>query len=355
MVDRFAFIIHPLGFEDLALKFPILRRLPTFVSKLGLKLYGATKVSDIRGIRSKTGKELEGLFIACPLTSEMLIHGDAKRNIDTIVKCGRIAEAEGAKIVGLGAFTSVVGDAGVTIADRLDIAVTTGNTYTVATALEGALKACRLLGKEPSSVPAAVIGAGGSIGAAIAKLLAPDVGRLTLIDLDPARIEQVAGEIQCGTPIDLSTDVNAALPEVDLVVTVTSAVSAIVQPHHLKRGAVVCDVARPRDVSAQVAKERPDVLVIEGGVVRVPGDVDFGLNFGFPPKTAYACMSETMILALEGRFEDYTLGRTLSLDKVREIRELAAKHGFELAGFRSFERAVDEATIERVRQLSQAG
>ena len=142
----------------------------------------------------------------------------------------------------------------------------------------------------------------------------------------------------------------------DLIVTATSAAgNKVLDIMKVKPGCVITDVARPLDMSAEDVAKRPDVLVIEGGVVRVPGDVDFGLNFGFPPKTAYACMSETMILALEGRFEDYTLGRTLSLDKVREIRELAAKHGFELAGFRSFERAVDEATIERVRQLSQAG
>ena len=38
-----------------------------------------------------------------------------------IVACGHLAEDLGAKILGLGAFTSVVGDAGKTIADRLDI------------------------------------------------------------------------------------------------------------------------------------------------------------------------------------------------------------------------------------------
>ena len=37
-------------------------------------------------------------------------------------------------------------------------------------------------------------------------------------------------------------------------ITVSSAVEAIVKPEHIKRGAVVCDVARPRDVSVAVAK-----------------------------------------------------------------------------------------------------
>jgi fatty aldehyde-generating acyl-ACP reductase len=41
----------------------------------------------------------------------------------------------------LGAFTAVVGDAGITIAKNLNIPVTTGNSYTVATAIEGTKKA----------------------------------------------------------------------------------------------------------------------------------------------------------------------------------------------------------------------
>jgi len=112
---------------------------------------------------------------------------------------------------------------------------------------------------------------------------------------------------------------------------------------------VVCDVARPRDVSVRVAKERPDVLVIEGGVVSVPGDVDFGMTFGFPPKTAYACMSETMMLALEDRPESYTLGKDVSVQQVEETLAMAKRHGFKLAGFRSFERAVDDESIKRAK------
>ncbi|MCL6624776.1 MAG: hypothetical protein K6T17_09215, partial [Fimbriimonadales bacterium] len=114
-----------------------------------------------------------------------------------------------------------------------------------------------------------------------------------------------------------------------------------------------CDVARPRDVSRRVAEERPDVLVLEGGIVEVPGDVNFGFDFGFPPRMAYACMAETMILALENRPEPFTLGKKVSVAQVEEIRRLAEKHGFRLAGFRSFEKPVSEETIQRVRRLAE--
>ena len=120
-------------------------------------------------------------------------------------------------------------------------------------------------------------------------------------------------------------------------------------PEHLKPGAVVCDVARPRDVSVRVSRERPDVLVIEGGVVQVPGNVEFNFRFGFPEGMAYACMSETMMLALEDRAESYTLGKDVSVEQVEEMMALARKHGFKLAGFRSFEKAVDQAAIDRAK------
>ena len=111
------------------------------------------------------------------------------------------------------------------------------------------------------------------------------------------------------------------------------------------------DVARPRNVSRRVAQKRDDVLVIEGGMVAVPGpDMDFGFDFGFPPRMAFACMAEVMILALEGRYESFTLGRDITVDQVQEIEALGARHGFKLGGFRSFERAVTDQEIERVRR-----
>ena len=91
------------------------------------------------------------------------------------------------------------------------------------------------------------------------------------------------------------------------------------------------------------------VQVIEGGMVEVPGEVDFHFNFGFPARMAYACMAETMALALEGRYESYTLGKDLTIEQVQEIDRIARRHGFKLGGFRSFERAVSDEQIEQIK------
>ncbi|MBC7877149.1 MAG: shikimate dehydrogenase, partial [Anaerolineales bacterium] len=135
----------------------------------------------------------------------------------------------------------------------------------------------------------------------------------------------------------------------------TSAIHDVVRPEHLQPGSVVCDVARPRDVSAMVAAVRDDILVIDGGMVDVPGTVDFHFNFGFPEGKAYACMAETIALALEGRFEDYTVGRDITLERVQDITAIAEKHGFRMSGFRSFEREVTTEQIEAVKKNARMG
>jgi predicted amino acid dehydrogenase len=357
-LHRFAFIIHPLNIEDVARKrkYRVARYLPEAWVESGLRLIRPQVVSEITGVRSATGAETAGWFIGCPLTAKQLINGNVEKNTEMIIACGRLAARQGAEIVGLGAFTSVVGDAGVTIAEALDIGVTTGNSYTVATAVEGALEAGRQVGIDPRAARAAILGATGAIGKVCARLLVREVGSLTLAARRKPDLNGLAHELnRNGAIVDVTTDLNDALRDADLIIAVTSAVDAVVQPEMLKPGAVVCDVARPRDVSKRVAEVRDDVLVIEGGAVAVPGEVDFHFDFGFPPRTAYACMAETMILALEGRTGDYSLGRDLQIGQVEEISALASKHGFGLAGFRSFERTVTEEQVARVREAGRRG
>lgn len=344
-MTRFAFIIHPIHARDVARKYPLARFFPDGAIEAFLKFKKPMILSEITGIRSIAGPTTEGIFIGCPMTPRQMTQTMPLDQVYAkIVACAELAHANGAKIIGLGAFTSVVGDGGITIAKKSPIAVTTGNSYTVATAIQGTLKACEMLGIDPRSARLAVVGATGAIGKTCATVLSRTFGSTVLIGRDESRTAAIAHELGAESSVNVQD-----IQDADAIVTVTSSDTAVILPEHLKTGSVVCDVARPRDVSVRVSKERQDVLVIEGGVVKVPGDVQFNFNFGFPPGTAYACMSETMLLALEDRPESFTLGKDVSVAQVDETIALAAKHGFELAGFRSFERAVSDVDIERVR------
>ncbi|HNB50590.1 MAG TPA: hypothetical protein PK530_01535 [Anaerolineales bacterium] len=354
-MDSFAFIIHPIHPKrDVSRKYPLLGKFLTerqinFFSTFFPPVY----ISEIEGITSQaTNKQIHGWFLACPLTPTRMMELPEKVVYRKIIETGRLAEKLGAQILGLGAFTSVVGDAGITIAKELDIPVTTGDAYTVAIGVEALLKAAYRLNVSLSQSSAAVVGATGAIGQVCARKLAEKVPELHLIGRRQSALEALRDQIQSVTGlsnIHISTDVND-IKKANLILTVTSAIDTIIHPEHLQSGSIICDVARPRDVSARVAAVRDDVLVIDGGMVDVPGPVDFHFDFGFPPGKAYACMAETMALALEGHFADYTLGKDLHLEQVNEIETMANKHGFRLSGFRSFEKAVTDEDIERVLQ-----
>jgi len=353
-MDTFAFIIHPIDPKrDVSRKFPLLGRILTerqidFFSTFFPPVY----ISEIEGITSEaTGKQIKGWFVAAPYTPRRMMELPERTVYRKIIQTGKMAERLGAQMLGLGAFTSVVGDAGVTIAKSLDVPVTTGDSYTVAIAVQAVREAARLMDIPLKDATAAIVGATGTIGKVCAEMLAEDVARLYLIarreDALHELREQLTGRGRSDVLVSTSMDV---LAKAQLILTVTSAVHDVIQPEYLQPGSVVCDVARPRDVSAMVASARDDILVIDGGMVDVPGPVDFHFNFGFPAGKSYACMAETIALTLEGRFEDYTLGRTLSRERVDEISAIAEKHGFRLSGFRSFEREVTQEQIDAIRQ-----
>ena len=247
-MGKFAFIIHPIEVKrDVARQYPFARYLPESLVEFLVKRTSPRMVSHITGIRSLTGAEAEGWFIGCPLSPRQFLELDEQFVYGKIIECGKIGEDLGAGIVGLGAFTSVVGDAGVTVARNLNIAVTTGNSYTVATAIEGLIEAGRQMEIDVSAATAGVVGATGSIGRACAQMLRDRVARLLLIGRDLNKLAAVREATSGGAAeVMVSSQIEEALPECDLVVTVSSAIDAIIQPHHLKPGAVICDVARPR-------------------------------------------------------------------------------------------------------------
>jgi predicted amino acid dehydrogenase len=356
MQDTFAFIIHPINARrDVARKYPLLGKILSekqidFFCQFWPPVY----LSQIDGICSQaTGREVVGWFVAAPYTPRMMLSLPVNRVYRKIIQTGHLAERLGARILGLGAFTSVVGDAGITIAQALDIPVTTGDSYTIAVAVNTAEEAARQMGVDLSHTTVAVVGANGAIGRPCSELLSCKVERLLLVGRQQLMLEAVRERCEGRrAKVEVHTDLSH-LSEASVILAATSATSAIIHPEHVRPGAVICDVAVPPSVSRSVAQQRGDVLVVEGGSVNVPGQVDFHFSFGYPRGKVYACMAETMALALEGRYEDYTLGKEIQLERVQEINEIATRHGFTLSGLRSFNREITAEQVARVRQQAE--
>jgi predicted amino acid dehydrogenase len=358
-VARFAFVIHPLSvdfiFNHPQLKY--LRFLPKRLVERAMANVRPMYLSRITGVQSpSTGQEVEGYLLGLGATPRELMRHKPGFTYRRLIVASRMAQRLGARIMGLGAFTKVVGDAGMTVAYKSDIAITSGNSLTVAATLEAAKQAVITMGGRIDEGRAVVIGATGSIGAVCSRLIAQAIQDVVLVAPRPEKLIALKKTIEKETPgarVVIATDASPHLGDADLVVTTTTAIGQkVIDVLKLKPGCVVCDVARPPDVKEEDAKLRPDILVVESGEILLPGEPDFGFDIGLPPGVAYACLAEAAVLAMEGRFENFTLGRNIEMEKVKEMYRLFKKHGLQLEGLRSFGRYVTEEEVAKKRELA---
>jgi len=374
---RFAFLFHPLDLCSYADFDPTLAGLaPEALADAVSVIHGLAEsalVGEAR-ITSEVGPSAFGEFILIGHTAAELMAMSHARAADIIGRAIDRARDRGALLVGLGAFTSIVTQGGLAVKDR-GVALTSGNSFTVASTLDATLGALLAAGNHEPAV--AVVGAGGAIGRALALLLAEDVSRLLLVGnpgrsaehvhtqlLDIAaeacrrvvtRAEQATGTLAlrifaapnlpaadaplaafrelaatlCGPdgPIVLTRDAALAAREADAILTATSATGVLLGAADLRPGAIICEISRPRNLGPELRTQRPDVRVIDGGVIAIPGQPDLG-NFGLPRGRAYACMAETMLLALEQRYSSTSLGGALDLAEIDAMRARARTHGF---------------------------
>ena len=377
---RFAFLLHPLDLQSYADFDPTLAGLaPDELADAVRVIHGLADsafVGEAR-ITSAAGRSAYGEFILVGHTAAELLAMSHAQAAAVIGEAIDRARERGARLVGLGAFTSIVTQGGLAVQDR-GVALTSGNSFTVASALDATHDALRAAGKLDPAV--AVVGAGGAVGRALALLFVEDVGRLILVGnpgrsakyvqdqlldiaaeacrrvvaradggplvggLLAARILAAPGrpaadapraafralaEGLCGPggPIVLTSDVGLAAREADALVTATSATGVLIGAADLRPGAILCEVSRPRNLGPELRAQRPDVRVIDGGVIALPGRPDLG-NFGLAQGHAYACMAETMLLALEQRYDSASLGGELDLAEIDAMRTRARTHGF---------------------------
>lgn len=274
--SRFAFVIHPLSqkfFSNVEPPGTIAKLTPSLVMDVVEKAvaYAPPFVySHVTGIKSPTGAEAEGWLISVGGTPKELMAHSPEFTYARLLMAAETAKKLGAQVMGLGAFTKVVGDAGVTVAKQAPLPITTGNSYSASGALWAAHEAMQQLGmaevddRGRIQGKAMVVGATGAIGLVCARLLALSSDELWLVSPESAKLLALKHEIQRDNP---RAEIHAAatpgdhLTDMDLTVTATSgAGKRVLDIMDVKPGCVITDVARPLDLSPEDVAKRPDVL-----------------------------------------------------------------------------------------------
>lgn len=348
---RFAFLVHPRAdvAADMARVWRPFGRVPEGAWQWAMRRL-PLPAQPFATIRRSGGAEVEGWVVAVPVGARQLLAEDRSWVVGRIEAAVDRAESLGATIVGLGALTAPATGAGRLLRERPGMSFTTGNAFTAYLTVEGLR---RLLPAAPGG-HIAIVGATGSVGSCVVRLLADEpLGTdLTLVARGQRRLDDLAAEVRAtGLAVRTATTMDA-VRDADLVLVLTSAADALLGADHLKRGAVVLDDTQPRNTDPALQRERPDVLVVDGGVAAIPG-VDLRGDIGLPRGLAYACLCETMLMAFDG-VEGSAVGQA-SVDHALRMRDAARRFahlGFSLADPLSFGRPI--SWPEPVDELAEA-
>ena len=356
-MNKFAFVSHYLDTQLVSelVTLPLIANLPRQHLKWLVRMLPPHQYMRFHPMNSINGQQASGIGILCPLLPEHFVTLSPMTVLKKIVSAAKIGERFGAKIIGLGGFTSVFGNEGEEVAKYLTASITSGNTYTAVLATQGIIRAAELLGLNLEECRLAVIGATGDIGSACTRLLSKKVRETILVARDENRMCQLASElVQNGRKkVVVMKRTSEAVKNADLILCVASAITTLIEESYLKTGAIVCDVGYPANVAHNIMAHRNDIFIFEGGLATWSGYEQLGdkkkIQKFSPPGTVHGCLAETMLLALEGKFVNFSIGRgNITGEKMREISAIADKHGFKLAPFLY---GSTHYSIEQVKQI----
>ena len=343
--ERVAFLGHLLAAGDITHVEPSLARLPadaleTYLEESSRLIEPC--IFDEIDVQSITGAAVHLSFVGLTLTSRQIAQAlegpDREWIMQKLEAAVALARDSGNQVVGFGGYTSII-SANCRRVRTQGIGVTTGNSLTTGMGILAVRQAADELGIDMAGASLAVVGATGNIASTYAAMIAPSVRELVLVvrsvsspKIRPllARLRAVAPQVRV-----LVVDDIAAIARCQLIVAASNVPEPLIYPSHLADGPVaICDISLPSDVSDDVHQERPDVLVIRGGIVRLPFNHDFAVaGIALPRGHALACMSETLLMGLEGLTSNGSVG-PVTEEGVRRTLGWAAKHGFALADIR---------------------
>lgn len=373
----FAFLIHPPSVEEMVKGLPIsvlknyssgeIKRLVDTLFLMA-RLDINPEVCHSFSVSNKS-MTVNGNFILAPILPEHMVKLPSKEKKALLKDYVQVAKKAGADVIGLGAFTSVISKAGVTIQDEVkDLTLTTGNSLTATSTIF----AIKEYFEKKSKNKIAVVGALGSVGQIISigvscffssvillgkkntakhrylRLLEKmiDIGFDESIQcsdnsviawirkliennshlsaaLIAKMILSLTDEDNC--PINIHEDIDVEkLNKACCIVSATSAGKSFIDPSTLSKEILLVDVARPSDFKGSYQN------LVEGGIVKQPEAVRYGDCNMVHTDTGYnlACLSETISLALSNANGHYSIGLDVSYKDALAIHYDALKNGF---------------------------
>jgi fatty aldehyde-generating acyl-ACP reductase len=289
-------------------------------------------------IGSITGAKARGTYIDSFIPPDHLEAGYVHQGVARVRGAASCAIKAGARIVGLGGFSSILIEGNFDqLPERRDTVFTTGNTLTVGLIVQGIRKMCAIEGRDVRQSTLLIVGATGDVGSGCARCLAPFAKRVVLHARNLERLRRLAAELEAdGAAVEIATNLEQLSVEADLVICAASLASPSLLLGRIAPQALVCDAGYPKNLSP--GSDIGGATIFFGGLGQITGGMRFEPDFSgilnrHPSRdVVHGCLLEAMALALERRFEPFSHGRGfITPERVAKIEAIAARHGIRLA------------------------
>lgn len=299
---------------------------------------------EITNIVTKDGHEATVLITAIPLLPDQIKNDDNANILDAMLKAALVqSQRRGATVFTLGALLSTKGNGGSALQKwainrGLTIKVDNGAAFTIAATMMAMEREAKALNKPLSECVIATVGATGFIGGMLVR---------SIEDQKKAKkqLAYVRDKSKIKDPVAFTEYINSqdlsGLIEADIVILTTSSTGYIITPencHFLKQGAIIIDVAEPKDFDNNVLGERTDLILIRSGLVLMPGDPKWKIDLHFgsvnrdgkETKLVPACLAQGTILGVTEQYQHASNGSFLRTENVEFFAREAEKLGYEI-------------------------
>lgn len=319
-MKKFAFLVCANNTLQIKNALSYLRFVPDFLIRFVFKGLPPFKISEINNVQSSRGIQANGKVILMPLLTEQGVKLSEPELLEKILNSAEVASRLGAKIMGInGSCASIADKQCNRIIKRSKIPVTTGSAFLAWSVFEACYKATKARNIRFDKSVVCVTAPENPVGSLLARKFSEYVKAIRLFTDDEDKIKDLREALRL-YPVEAAVcdNLQKSVKDADIVINNSYEYIAL-DPKGLKSGAIFCDISSSDKLLEQI-KLREDLIAFKAGLIKPP-DSD---------KLYPAVLAETILLTLEERFTNYSLGENVNADKMEEIADIAVRHGFEV-------------------------
>ena len=256
--------------------------------------------------------------------------------IRNIQKGVDLAAKNGAKVVSLGGYASIITNNGKAILEPENVKVVTGNTLTAVVGYHKFKNKIKTLFHRKNDLTIGVVGATGNIGKILTRKLVDDdaisMKSLWLVGRSNTKLNLIKDELpenslKRNIKLNCSTDLKD-LKRCDAIIVAVNTNDPIIYPNHIKENlpVLIADLSIPGGVAEELQGNDQVHILPFAASIKLMEDEDYLITSCSPRGTALCCTAEAFLNAFENT--NVNLRGDITYQGFNIIDALARKYGF---------------------------